>query len=265
MGMAPPWRARPFMTPPIPCSRTPKARARPSGCSTLCCGVVVELGPGVAGQVGPARDQARDRVGDGVEGLVDGAGGWRPVSPGLSRSGASPASRDRPWPPQTASHSSRSPAQAASRFSHVARARLPRGDGLAIHVEDLVGHPEGLVRRQPEDLLGRPDLVLAERRAVGLRGVGHMRRGLADVAAQDQQARAVLDGHGPAHGRLEGVGVVGDLAQTLDVPAVGLEALGRVVVQGELGRPVDGDVVVVVDVDADGRARGARRAMPPRG
>ena len=35
----------------------------------------------------------------------------------------------------------------------------------------------------------------------------------------------------------------------IDVPAVGREALGHVVGVGELGRPVDGDVVVVVDVD----------------
>jgi hypothetical protein len=40
-----------------------------------------------------------------------------------------------------------------------------------------------------------------------------------------------------------------------DVPAVAREALGTSSVYGELGRAVDGDVVVVVDVGRDGRGR----------
>ena len=42
--------------------------------------------------------------------------------------------------------------------------------------------------------------------------------------------------------------------EPLDVPAVGLEALAGVVVEGDLGRAVDGDVVVVVDVDQPAQA-----------
>ena len=38
------------------------------------------------------------------------------------------------------------------------------------------------------------------------------------------------------------------------MPAVGLEAPDRVVVEGQLGRPVDRDVVVVVDVDEPAEA-----------
>ena len=73
----------------------------------------------------------------------------------------------------------------------------------------------------------------------------------------------VVDGHGPPDGGLERVEVVGDLADVLDVPAVGLEALDRVVVQGQLGRAVDGDVVVVVDVDepAEPQVAGQRRRL----
>ena len=77
--------------------------------------------------------------------------------------------------------------------------------------------------------------------------------------------RLVLDGHGPAQGRLEGVGVVGHLADVVGVPSVGVEALGHVVGVGELGRAVDGDVVVVVDVDEPARGRGGRPGRPPRG
>ena len=100
------------------------------------------------------------------------------------------------------------------------------------------------------------DLLRRERVAVGLGVVGHVGRRPADVGAQLEEAGPVLDRHGPAHRRFEGVGVVGDLAQVLGVPAVGLEALDGVVVEGDLGRPVDGDVVVVVDVDEAARARG---------
>ena len=89
---------------------------------------------------------------------------------------------------------------------------------------------------------------------VGLGGVGEVGRGPADVAAQDDQRRPVLHGHGPAQGRLEGVGVVGHLADVVDVPAVGGEPLGHVVGVGELGRAVDRDVVVVVDVDQAAQA-----------
>ena len=45
------------------------------------------------------------------------------------------------------------------------------------------------------------------------------------------------------------VDVVGDLADALDMPSVRLEALAGIVAVGELGRAVDRDVVVVVDVD----------------
>ena len=52
-----------------------------------------------------------------------------------------------------------------------------------------------------------------------------------------------------ADGRLEPIDVVRHLAEVADAPAVGLEALLDVVVVGQLGRPVDGDVVVVVEGD----------------
>ena len=62
---------------------------------------------------------------------------------------------------------------------------------------------------------------------------------------------------------LQRVGVVGDLAEVLDVPAVGLEALADVVGERELGRAVDGDVVVVVDADQPSEAEvpGERRRL----
>ncbi len=88
-------------------------------------------------------------------------------------------------------------------------------------------------------------------------------RRVADVAAQHDQRRCVLDGHGPPEPGLDRIEVLGDLAEVLDVPAVGLEPLGRVVGQGQLGGAVDGDVVVVVDVDEPPEAEvaGERRRL----
>ncbi len=107
------------------------------------------------------------------------------------------------------------------------------------------------------------DLVGAERLAVGGAAVGLVGRGPADVTAEDQHRGTVLDRHRPADARFESVEVVGDLAQVLDVPAIGLEALAGIVVEGELGGSVDGDVVVVVHVDepAEAEMAGERRGL----
>ena len=69
------------------------------------------------------------------------------------------------------------------------------------------------------------------------------------MAAQDDHRGCVLDRHRPPQCRFERVGVVGDLADAIDVPSIGLESLAGIVAVAELGRAVDGDVVVVVDVD----------------
>ncbi len=66
---------------------------------------------------------------------------------------------------------------------------------------------------------------------------------------------SVLDVHGPPDGHLEGVRVVGDLPDVLDVPPVGLESLRHVVGVGERGGPVDADVIVVVHVDETAEAQ----------
>ena len=127
------------------------------------------------------------------------------------------------------------------------------------------GTQKALVGGEAEDLLGRRDFLGRERVAVGLGVVGHVGRRPTDVRAELQEARAVFDGHGPADGRFECVGVVGYLAEVLGVPAVALEAFDGVVGKGDLGRPIDGDVVVVVDVDEPAQPEVARPARPPRG
>ena len=112
--------------------------------------------------------------------------------------------------------------------------------------------------------LGAGDVLGGERVAVGLVVVGVVGRRVADVAsAGSSRLGRSVDRLGGEQRRLEGVAVVGDLAEVLDVPAVGLEALADVVGVGQLGRPVDRDVVVVVDADqpAEAEVAGERRGL----
>ena len=96
---------------------------------------------------------------------------WVPASkPG--RSSAQPGS---PCPACAASQAARSPSQAAKRSVQAAWRSAPAGDLLAVELAHLVGDPEGLVRREAQDLLGHLDLLGAERRAVGRGGVGQLR------------------------------------------------------------------------------------------
>ena len=123
------------------------------------------------------------------------------------------------------------------------------GAGGAVHGEHVFRHPEVLFGWETEDLLGGFDFFWRERVAVSLGAVGQVRRRPTDVGAELEETRAVVHGHRPADGVLECLGVVGYLAKVLGMPAVSVEALYGVVVEGDLGGAVDGDVVVVVDVN----------------
>ena len=136
--------------------------------------------------------------------------------------------------------------------------------GPHVHVlVDGVGDVEVLVRVEPERLLRGPHLVLAERRAVRLRRVDRVRRAVGDVAAHDHERRPLLLGLRRADRALERGDVLGVLDR-LHVPALRLEALGLVLGgEGERGRAVDRDVVVVVEVDepAEAEVAGERRGL----
>ncbi len=118
----------------------------------------------------------------------------------------------------------------------------------AVGADEFGGRPEGLVGDTHHRLRAR-HLLGGERVAVRLVAIGEVGARVADVAAQHEQARPLGDGDRTRQRGLERVAVVGDLAQLLDMPAVGREAGGHVVAVGERGVAVDGDVVVVVDAD----------------
>ena len=109
-----------------------------------------------------------------------------------------------------------------------------------------VGHEELGILRPAIGALGEPDLVLAQRLAMGGGGIDLVRRAVADVAVEDDQRRPAL---GLAEDReriLDALEIVG-VADPQHVPAIGEEARRDILGEGDAGVALDGDVVVVVD------------------
>ncbi len=119
-------------------------------------------------------------------------------------------------------------------------------DRLAEVLQRLVGDEERLLAGPAVGLLGELDLLVAERRAVRAGRVLLVRRADRDVAADDDQARLVLDVAGGAQRLLDPL-ERHVLAEVLDVPAVRLVALADVLAHRERGVALDRDVVVVVE------------------
>ncbi len=127
---------------------------------------------------------------------------------------------------------------------------------------DPVRHQELRVRIPVELLLGQPDLLLAERRAVGLARTLLVRRRPADDRLDVDQRRAVLVGLGRVERGPQLVEVV-DVGDPQRLPAVGLVPPLDVLAERERRRPVERDVVVVVEDDqpAEPDVAGVRRRL----
>ena len=135
-------------------------------------------------------------------------------------------------------------------------------DAAAEVLERLVRDVERLLARVAVDLLGEPDLLLAERRAVRAVRVLLVRRAGRDVRAHDDQARPVGDLARGVERRLQRVELE-VLAEVLDVPAVGLVARADVLGERQRRVALDRDVVVVVEADqpAEAEVAGDRRRL----
>jgi len=114
---------------------------------------------------------------------------------------------------------------------------------------DFVRDVELLFGVPAEFFLDEPDFVVAERRAVGLGRILHVRAAVSDMRAELYHARPLVLGLGVIQGLFEARHIVAVAGDFPDVPSVGLEALGPVLGEGKLGLAVDADVVVVVDND----------------
>ena len=127
------------------------------------------------------------------------------------------------------------------------RLLAPDGD-LAGVLEHLRGDLKGPVGVEAEDVLGRPDLVLAQRRPVGGAGVLLVRRGPADDRPQHDQRRAAGLGLGGGQRAVDRSQVLA-VVDVLHVPAVGLIPHADVLSERDAGVVLDRDPVGVVDHD----------------
>src|SRR5205085_7810706 len=126
---------------------------------------VLEVGPGVAGEIGATADEAGDHVAHGVDAVAAGHPGGDAL-PGLPGRQLGLPPLEAP-PAQTGLELGAVAVPALERLLPLAPEALPAGDGLAVQLEDLVGDPERLLWGKAEDLLGDLDFVFAEGRAVG--------------------------------------------------------------------------------------------------
>ena len=138
------------------------------------------------------------------------------------------------------------------------------GPGLAEPVQDLIWHGEGISIGPAQGLLCQTHLFFAKRLAMSRGGPRLVGAPVADDGAADHQAGATR--LRPCHfrGRFHGPHVH-PINRADHVPAVGLEPLGHVLREGDVGVSLDGDVVVVVKVDELAQAQGARQRRGLRG
>src|SRR5690606_15651724 len=102
---------------------------------------------------------------------------------------------------------------------------------------------------------GGGDFLVAQRGAVNLVAALHVGSALADHSAAADQGRLVgLLGLGD--GRIDRIHVVA-VHSPDHVPAIGFEALGRVIAEPAFDLAVDGDAVVIVQNDQAGQAQRA--------
>ena len=131
-------------------------------------------------------------------------------------------------------------------------------------VQGLLRNSEGLRIGPPQILFGEAYLFLAQRLPVGRGGARLVGTPVADDGPADYQAGATLLPLGHAYCRVHTLGIH-PVNGTDDVPAVGLEPLGHVLGEGDVGVAFYRYVVVVVQVDQFAQAQRARQGGRLRG
>ena len=107
-------------------------------------------------------------------------------------------------------------------------------------------HHELLLFRPSQDRLGLRDLFGAERSTMGRGGVSLGRCGIGDVGPEDDDRGPVGFGRRGVQRARDGFEVVA-VSHVLHLPAVAFEPSPHVLAEGEPGRSVDRDAIVVVD------------------
>jgi hypothetical protein len=141
--------------------------------------------------------------------------------------------------------------------------RSPLALQSGIERAHLVGHVEERLLGKAEAFLGQADLLLAQRRAVGLFGALLVGAAIADVAVTDDKRGLVPLRLGLGDGGGDGGAVVA--VHFGHVPAIGQETLGHILGKGQLGAALDRDLVVVVKIDQLAQGPVARQRGRLRG
>ena len=129
---------------------------------------------------------------------------------------------------------------------------------LAVVGLHVVGNVEARLQRPAQVLLGRLEFLFTQRLAVHLGGAGLVWAAIADDAldADDTGPRVVLRGHYCLVDRA----AVERVDAALNMPAVPFKALGPILGVGDVGLAVDGNGVIVVEIDDLAQAQMARQA-----
>ena len=124
----------------------------------------------------------------------------------------------------------------------------PIGNGLPHVLSHRVGHVKRLLTGPAEILLREPQLLFAEGCSVRVRRALLVGTSVADVRLHEDERRPVRLGLGRRDRRVDRVEVFGVL-DLLNVPVVGPESSRHILGEGQIRRPVDRDIVGVVQVD----------------
>ena len=120
-------------------------------------------------------------------------------------------------------------------------------DRLPEHRQHLIRDEKVRVGRPAQRRLRQAHLLLPQRRTVGAGCILLVGAAVADVGVADDERGALRLRLRGADGRLDSLQIVP--VHFLHVPAVGAETGRDVLGEGNVGRALDGDVVVVVEVD----------------
>ena len=210
-------------------------------------GLAGELGARVAGQVSGASNQSGNAIERRVERLLD-RHSRRDLFALLERWQRGIPALNSAARPQRVPERLVDVAGIEAVLPLVADQRAASGTVRAVRLDKISWRPEWLVGNAHHGF-GASHLFGGEWVAMRFVTIDLIGTGRGDVAAQDQQARAIGDRDRIVQRDLKSVAIVGDLTEVLDMPAVRLEPQTNVVAIGERGIAIDGDVVVVVDAD----------------
>jgi len=113
----------------------------------------------------------------------------------------------------------------------------------------LIGHQEFRILGPAIEPLGEADLLFPQGLAVGGRRILAVGRAITDMGADDDQGRAILFPARLFEGRGQCLQIIGPVSHVPYVPAIGLEAQGRIVGAGKGRASLDGNAVIVKDAD----------------